>query len=258
MDELIRELMHIGLSEKEAAVYLACLELGQAVVQDIAKKAGVNRATTYVMIESLAARGLMSTYTKGKKRFYAAEAPDRLLTILRLQRRELEEKEKEVANLLPVLIALYNVEGTKPNIRYLEGPEGIVSVHEIFEGMDGEFIEIVSLDDVESIQDLIRHKQEKHLEELKKRGVPYRLIAVTKDPNPARIPALPGGEVRIVPAEKFPMHGDIVVRGNTTFLYSFKRALLGVIVTSQEISDTVRALFNLAWEGAQKYPGEKR
>jgi sugar-specific transcriptional regulator TrmB len=258
MDELIRELTHLGLSEKEAAVYLSSLEIGPSVVQDISKKANVNRATTYVMIESLAARGLMGTYVKGKKRYYVAESPERLLSLVRLQRRELEEKEKEIAGILPVLIALYNVEGTKPNIRYLEGPEGILSVHEIFEGMDGEFVEIVSIDDVESIQDLIRHKQERHLEELKKRGVAYRLIAVMKEPDSTKVPHLPGGEVRIVPADKFPMHGDIVVRGNTTFMYSFKHALLGIIVTSKEIADTTRAMFNLAWEGAQNYPGEKR
>jgi sugar-specific transcriptional regulator TrmB len=258
MDELIRELMHIGLSEKEAAVYLASLEIGPAVVQDVSKKANVNRATTYVMIESLAARGLMSTFVKGKKRYFAAEAPDRLLSIVRLQRRELEEKEKEIGSALPKLMALYNAEGVKPQIRYLEGPEGILSVHEIFQEMPGEFVEIVSMDDVEGIQDLIRHKQEEHREELRKRGASYRLLAVMKNPDPAKVPKLPGGEVRVVPAEKFPMHGDIVVRGNTVFLYSFKHTLLGIIVTSQEIADTVRAMFNLAWEGAEKYPGEKR
>ena len=43
---LDKELQKIGLSEKEAKVYLAALELGQASVQNIARKAEVNRATT--------------------------------------------------------------------------------------------------------------------------------------------------------------------------------------------------------------------
>ena len=82
MDELKKELEHLGLSEKESRVYLAALELGPSPVQDISHKAHVNRATTYVMIEALSARGLLSTFQKGKKRFYAAESPDRLLTIV--------------------------------------------------------------------------------------------------------------------------------------------------------------------------------
>ena len=55
MDELKKELEHLGLSDKEAKVYLAALEMGPSPVQDISHKAHVNRATTYVMIESLAA-----------------------------------------------------------------------------------------------------------------------------------------------------------------------------------------------------------
>ena len=77
MDQLIAELTHLGLGEKEALVYLAALELGPAPVQDISHKAKVNRATTYVMIESLSTRGLISTFVKGKKRYYSAESPDR-------------------------------------------------------------------------------------------------------------------------------------------------------------------------------------
>ena len=81
-ENLIHELSHVGLSDKEAAVYLAAMELGPAVVQDIAKKAEVNRATTYVMIESLASRGMMSTFVKGKKRYFAAEPPERFTITL--------------------------------------------------------------------------------------------------------------------------------------------------------------------------------
>ncbi|HBP00362.1 TPA: hypothetical protein DD617_04230 [Candidatus Uhrbacteria bacterium] len=257
MEELIRELIHLGLSEKEGAVYLASLELGPAVVQDIAKKANVNRATTYVMIETLAARGLMSTFVKGKNRFFAAESPERLLTIVRLQRRELEEKEKEISSVLPKLHAVYNIEGVKPQIRYLEGAEGIVSVMEVFEAMEGEFVEMVSIDDIENIRELIHHR-ERHLEELQKRNVSYRLIAVMKNPDFSKVPKITGGEVRLVPAEKFPIHGDFIVRNNTVFLYSFTSAMLGVVLTSKEIADTLRQMFNLAWEGSANYPTEKR
>ncbi|MBU1705987.1 TrmB family transcriptional regulator, partial [Patescibacteria group bacterium] len=121
MDELTRELTHLGLTEKEASVYLAAAELGPSVAQDIAKKAKVNRATTYVMIDMLKTRGLMSSYSKGKKKFFVAESPERLLGMIRLQRQELESREEEFARIMPQLAALYNVEGTKPQVRFLEG-----------------------------------------------------------------------------------------------------------------------------------------
>ncbi len=257
MEELIRELTHIGLSEKEAQVYLSALELGPAVVQDISKKASVNRATTYVMIESLASRGLMSTFVKGKKRFFSAETPERLLSIVRLQRRELEEKEKEVMATLPKLQALHNLEGARPQIRYLEGTEGVHTVREIFQVMEGEFIEIVPVQDAENLEEIMQHR-EAHIHELRKRGASYRTLAVMDTPDFSKIPKLEGGEIRIIPTDKFPIHGEIVVRGHTTFMYSYKSNLLGVVVTSKEIAETIKAMFDLAWTGAASYPSEKR
>ncbi|PJA47046.1 hypothetical protein CO172_03140 [Candidatus Uhrbacteria bacterium CG_4_9_14_3_um_filter_36_7] len=256
MEELIRELIHIGLSEKEAAVYLASLELGPAVVQDVAKKANVNRATTYVCIESLAARGLMSTYVKGKKRFFTAESPDRLLSIVRLQRRELEEKEREVESTIPKLLALFNVEGEKPHVRYMEGPQGIKTILEIFESLEGDIIQIVPVEEVERIHELISER-ENHLDKLKKQGTVCRALAVMKEMNFDRFPDLPKSEIRAIPQDKFPIHGEISVRGNTVFMYSYKSTLLGLVITCKELADTLRALFQLAWDGSEQYPLKK-
>lgn len=256
MEELIHELMHMGLSEKEAAVYLASLELGPAVVQDIAKKSAVNRATTYVMIESLGARGLMSSYVKGKKRYFSSEAPDRLLSIVHLQQKELTEKETEIRAAMPRLQALYNAEGERPQIRYIEGTEGIRTVQEIFQNLSGEFVEIVSVEDVAQIEDLIE-KRDEHVRELERVGTTYRLLAVMKTPDFSKIPAMRGGEIRIVPSDKFPIHGDISVRQHTVYMYSFKTALVGVIVQNKELADTVKVMFELAWNGAKEYPSKK-
>ena len=55
------KLKELGLAEKEAKVFLASLELGSSAVQEIAKKAEINRATTYVIIEKLMKKGLMSS-----------------------------------------------------------------------------------------------------------------------------------------------------------------------------------------------------
>ena len=89
---LERDLQEIGLNEKEAKVYLAALELGQSVVQDIAKKAGVNRATTYFVIEGLMKMGLMSSFHKGKKQYFVAADPDRLIRVVEQEKGSIERK----------------------------------------------------------------------------------------------------------------------------------------------------------------------
>ena len=72
------KLKEIGMAEKEAKVFLASLELGSSAVQEIAKKADINRATTYVIIEKLMKKGLMSSVEKGKKDFFQTEDPEKI------------------------------------------------------------------------------------------------------------------------------------------------------------------------------------
>jgi HTH-type transcriptional regulator, sugar sensing transcriptional regulator len=255
MDEILRELMHLGLSEKEAAVYVASLELGPAPVQDISHKSRVNRATTYVMIESLVGRGLMSTFVKGKKRFYVPESPDRLRTILRAQRREIEEKENDLGKVLPMLLALFNVEGAKPQIRYLEGPEGLQTVRETFVALQGEYLQIVPLDDVATVKEIMATRED-HLGKLAATEAKYRALIVTADAS-SELALAKHGEARVLPADTFPIHAEITVRENHVFLYSYRSAVVAFIIVSKEIADTVRTLFDLAWKGAEAYPVKK-
>lgn len=257
MDQLLTELKHLGLSEKEAQVYLSALELGPAPVQDISHKAKVNRATTYVMIEALSNRGLMSTFVKGKKRFYVPESPDRLMSILRIQQKELEEKQSEFEKTLPMFMALFNVEGAKPQIRYIEGPEGLKTLRESFEKLEGEFVEIVNVDEAQSVKEMMQDHA-RHAASLTEKKVPHRIIAVVDKKTHADIPHVGVGEIRCVPFSDFPLHAEITVRANHVYLFSYRSAVLSVVVVSKEMADAFRVLFNLAWKGAEQYEAVKR
>ena len=58
---LILLLQQLGLSKREAEIYLALLELNEALPSVIAKKVGQKRPTCYVTLEKLQARGLSPT-----------------------------------------------------------------------------------------------------------------------------------------------------------------------------------------------------
>lgn len=256
MDELIRELSHFGLSEKEGSVYLASLELGPAPVQDISHKSKVNRATTYVMIESLMGRGLMSSFMRGKKRFYASESPERLRAVLRLQKRELEQKEEEFEKMYPRLSALYNAEGAKPQIRYLEGAEGVRTVRELFRKLEGPIIQFSPFD-AETTVDELEEGRNEFVREVLAQQVTYRALLAMEKMDLEKVPKLPNVEVRLIPRAQFPTDAEVTVRGNTICLYSFKSAVLAVVITSQELANGFRSLFDLAWKGAEEYPTRK-
>lgn len=88
MNDLAKKLESLGLTEKEAAVYVAALELGASPAQKIAERAKVKRGTTYLAIESLTKRGLMSSVTKGKKVFFCGGRSGKFDAYCRAERSE--------------------------------------------------------------------------------------------------------------------------------------------------------------------------
>ncbi len=256
MDQLTRELTHLGLSEKEAAVYVAALQLGPSPVQEISKHAKVNRATTYVMIETLILRGLISSTQKDKKRIFIAEAPDRLLAIMRLQKKELEEKESELAKVLPKLNALFNRSGEKPEVRYLEGREGLEMLRRHFEELQGETVQIIGYDAFTKVME--HETTHKHRQVLKKKRAPIRAILVSTrsraDLDPQFQETL--GEVfeyRVVHPKDFPfkVEGEVTIRADKIHMFTYAVTPLAVEIRSSVLADALRGMFELAWKAAK-------
>ncbi len=127
-----KDLQQLGLSEKEAKVYSASLELGPESVLKIAQKSGINRPTCYVQIESLINRGLVSSFIKGKKRYFSAESPDRFLDLISARAKDLRDKETSLKAILPELQNVFNLSGEKPKVRFYEGKAGLKAMQEDF------------------------------------------------------------------------------------------------------------------------------
>ena len=91
MANLIELVRQYGLGENEAKLYIAALELGEASVQDMAKKAGVKRTSIYYMLDELESKGVLTTTKRNKKTYYIAASPTDLLKSLRSRLAEFEK-----------------------------------------------------------------------------------------------------------------------------------------------------------------------
>ena len=120
-------LKEIGLSEKEAEVYLSLLEGDAYSILDLSKKTKINRTTIYPVIKSLSEKGLVSETTVNTKTYYQAESPDRLETFVERQKILLEENSKKIKDLIPQLKSVQREMGERPIVKYFEGKEGIIS-----------------------------------------------------------------------------------------------------------------------------------
>lgn len=122
-EHLLAILMELGLSEKEAKVYLACLSLGPTSVAKVANIAEVKRPSVYPVIERLKKFGLMAEEVKGFKTFYHAQPPEKLELVL-------EERRAKFKDALPDFSKLYNLQGEHDVIKRYEGLQAVKSVYE--------------------------------------------------------------------------------------------------------------------------------
>lgn len=120
--QLLDILDKIGLSKNEASVYLAALSLGSATIQKIAHEADVKRTTTYSVIDSLKAKGLMKIEQKGLKQFFVPENPEKLESIL-------DERKKKLIEALPEFSALFNLRENESLVQYHEGLESVKTIY---------------------------------------------------------------------------------------------------------------------------------
>src|SRR3989344_161295 len=110
-----------GLNDKEAKVYLATLQLGLSRVNDIAKKAGILRETTYFVLNSLIQKGLVGYVLKSGVKFFEAADPGKFISILK-------EKETKMKEILPNLEEIKKSIIEKPVVELYEGKEGLKTI----------------------------------------------------------------------------------------------------------------------------------
>lgn len=238
-----KDLKELGLDEKEIAVYLAILKLGQANVLDIARKAQVPRATVYGVIEKLIAEGLISSIIKGKRRYYYAEDPVVIS-------KNLVEKEKKVAKILPGLRTLYQGATNRPLIRYYEGKTGVIRMlDDILKtvGTGGTYDALLNYKDEFAV---LGKKFDEHVENRKRKKIWIRLITeqseITKkwkirEKEDWR-------EVRYIPrGQHFSVSYHIY--GHKVSMFSLQGPVVGVIIENKEIAEMERLQFEYMWRG---------
>lgn len=217
---------------------MAALELGEASAIGITKKAGIQRTYFYDLSKRLIALGLLRQVKKGKKRFFSALEPDRLLGLEEKKLRDLKEA-------LPQLKSLFNTKGQKSKIFYYEGIEGMRYIINDSLSFGGEVLffetpHIVALD------------QQKLLKEyIKKRvalGIKARVIGEmspeiinmkARDENEMR-------ETRILPKNVFNSDVEIGIYGNRIYIVDFKNEF-GFIVEDSNIAHVLKKLFEIVW-----------
>lgn len=125
----IRILEELGLSEAEAKIYLALLELGTSKTGKIIDKTKLQSSTVYHVLGALVEKGLASFIHEGKIKFYQAERPESLLMFL-------DEKRKKLKTIMPELKERESQGNKKQTAKVYQGIKGLrAAFNDILEKM---------------------------------------------------------------------------------------------------------------------------
>ncbi len=125
-------LEELGLSEKEAKVYLALVQVDSDSIQNISQKTKINRTTVYPVLESLKKKGLVSEVQVDKKVHYEAAPPERLETFVERQKVVLEERSARLKDVIPQIKSIQREQGERPIVKLFEGRDGAISAYTEF------------------------------------------------------------------------------------------------------------------------------
>ena len=164
----IKKLETLGLDEKEARTYVATLELGNSTAFKIADKSGLAKSTTHDILRELSSRGLISSYMKGNKKYFAASDP--LILIEKIKKQTAIAQE-----VLPELQSIYNARSHKPRVRYYDEVSGIdIATKEFLSEAD----EMLVLNGSEYLEDALPKHFPRIIRDRIKKGVRSRSIYV--------------------------------------------------------------------------------
>ena len=249
--DLSQHLQDLGVSEKEARVYISLLELSFDTVQNISKKSKVNRATTYVILKSLIEKGIVSTLEKDSKTYYVANEPKSIFGWLNHQNQEIIRRRNALESIIPQLQSIYNLNLDKPIVKFFEGEQGLIQgareFYEEFSGKDDAVRLFYSTDLIEkNTRQEFRNEFGKARTDKKVKAIAiYNYAKGEKDPT--------SGSTRIrVDEKKFPISIDLEIYNDKVFISTIEENLSAVLIQNKQIADSLKTVFELAWLGAQE------
>ncbi|NTV40657.1 MAG: TrmB family transcriptional regulator [Candidatus Moranbacteria bacterium] len=120
MEKLDERLEKLGITGKEAEVYIELLKLREASVAQLSKNTKIKRTSVYYCLDALMKKEIVGQVDKNGKKFYFCEDPKRSLNnLVEQQKLAIEEMLPQIKDILgkgsslPTIKIYYNVNGLR-------------------------------------------------------------------------------------------------------------------------------------------------
>jgi len=236
---LLPTLKQIGLEEKQAKIYLACLELGETSIKEIAHKAEIKRTTIYDLIDEMINFGYIKATTRGKRKRFIAADPDELKIILKKREALLDE-------MMPELKSLVSTSGIKPKMLFFEGLQGLREAYEDTLKIKNLTIQAWASEDIVKVlgkdwaDDYIKRRTRK---DIKMESIIPQTKLIKDFSNQDKVQ---NRKSKLVDPKKYLFNIEINIYDNKVAIMSAKDKI-AVIIISEPIAIAMKMIFRMCW-----------
>lgn len=256
-------LTQLGLTEKEAKLYLTLLEIGPNPASSVSRKAGITRTTAYAALETLKEKGLLSLVEQGGIQQFSAVDPKKLEEYAKHQQEKASQNLENISKLVPSLQSLTGDLVLAPKVKYFEGINGIKTIYNDITATLKDLKSKGRVKLVFSSSPNISTELRKVLDSAKEDRKKYKISARFIVPNS------PQTKKRLARADEFLsdlrlMPKDIEMDFDSEVnIYKDKIAIMslnnerphGIIIESNNIAATQRTLFEIIWRACKRGEG---
>lgn len=253
-DALLAEL---GLTKTEAAIYRAGLSLSGASATELSRKTGIKRPTVYHALETLMAKGLAAKKGSGARLAFSMAAPSTLGSLVDRQIDRLEARKKDIARLAPLLARASTAASV--DVAHYEGVEGVRAVVEEALYCRSRRWEILAPKEnffAQFDRDYARY----FLETRARRGIVARSLWEKGLPQHVLSDAeLRSRDPRWLPdAVRGTFKSLLILFDDKVAVISSYDALSAILIRSEEVHATFKAVFEALWLTAEPYRRPRR
>lgn len=236
MSEIFEILKDLGFEEREIKIYLALIRLDDSPALKISKEIGIDRTTTYDILERLIGRGIVSSYIKNRSKHFSALAPDKLL-------HHFKEKYSSLENILPELKRISNQTPQLVKCELFYGKEGLKTIGKDVVDGTREYRVIGIRKEFEEILGYFNEYAIIKLDQFKAKEI----AIVEKN---AKFKKLKDGEYKYLD-EKLLSPITTLIYKNKVVFFIWKEPYFAVRIENEQLSKAQTEYFNLLWEIAK-------
>lgn len=237
-------LQELGLSKSQAITYLRLVERGELSPPAVAALTGESRSNAYMILQRLEELGLVEKLENSKKITYQPLNPIALETLAEKRRLVSAQIENQIKHTMPQMLSYFYSFTEKPGIRLLQGIEGLKEIY---------------ADTLRTRKDIyfmrtpseVKFLGEDYFQAYKKKRAELgiKTYAFTQATQASHQNALKDDSYNMIrtwiKSDDYNAPVEINVYGDKVAYLAYGEEIMGVIIQSAVIAESMRQLFNM-------------